>query len=116
MCPNTAWKIPRKGPLVWSAPKISVDSIATTATAIATGHQALTQRPTRRLLDMIVRSFARDDHVVHMALAQTRARDAYELRLLLQFLDGRATQVAHAGLQSADQLVHHRFQRSAIWH
>ena len=121
----------RSGCEVWSAPKYLVDSTAMMAIPAATGHHALSQNrgprgqvfvrgvenlAPRRLFDMIVGRFASDDHVVDVTLAQARAGDAHKLRLLLQLRDTAASQVAHAGAQSADKLKHHRLQRSAIRH
>lgn len=53
--------------------------------------------PGARLLYVIIRRFACDDHVVHVALAQPSVRDADEPGILLQLLDAAAAQVAHAG-------------------
>src|SRR5277367_7016076 len=69
----------RRGPSVWSAPNISVDSITITPMASTTGSHTLSQYANPRLLlDMIVGRLAGDDHVVHVALAQSGPRDAYE--------------------------------------
>src|SRR5579875_722651 len=104
-----------------------------TAMPAATGHQALIQNPARfrpadcrrwlarmaapsGLLDMVVRRFARDDDVVHVALAQSGAGDAHKPRLLLQFANCSAAEIAHAGAQSADELVDHGLERPAIRH
>ncbi len=38
----------------------------------------------------IIRAFARDGHVVHVAFAQARAGDAHELGLVVEILDVRA--------------------------
>src|ERR1700738_4634427 len=105
----------RSGPLVWSAPIISVDSMAITMIPATTGHQALIQNAQRRrLLHMIVGRLAGDDDVVDMALPEAGVGDADKLRLLLQVLDGFAAQVAHAGLQAAYELVDHGLQRPAV--
>ena len=48
-----------------------------------------------RLLDMVIGRFARDDHIVHVTLAQPGAGDAHKLRLLLQLRNRAAPQVAH---------------------
>src|SRR5579863_5172751 len=88
----------RRGCDVRSEPKYFVDSIAITAIPTATGHHALAQnRRSRRLLDMIVRRLARNDHVMHVTLAQAGAGDAHELCPLLQLRDRAASHVAHSG-------------------
>src|SRR6516162_10325207 len=92
-----------------------------TASQTPTGHQ-LRMRPRsdgfsdngRGLLDTVVGSFASDHYVVHMALAQPRAADAYETRVLLQLADGATAGVSHAALYSAHQLVHDHADRAAI--
>ena len=63
---------------------------------------------------MIVRSFAGDDDVVDVAFAQSGVRDAHEAGLGLQIFDGSAAEVAHSGAESADELVDHGFERSAV--
>src|SRR5258708_20551748 len=74
-------------------------------------------RPTRcALLHAIVRRFLRDDHVVHMALAQSRRGDSNEPALLAEFFQSGRSHVAHAALQSADELVRQRAQRSFVGH
>ena len=47
---------------------------------------------------------------------KSRIGDANELGFLVQVVDACAAQVAHPGSQAADELVHHRFERSAIRH
>src|SRR5690348_15828693 len=49
-----------------------------------------------QLLYVIVRRLARDDHVVHVALAQTCIRDADKPRVLLQLCNRRAAEIPHA--------------------
>src|SRR5271163_832265 len=76
----------------------SVDSIAMSPIQTAAGHQArarfgrdpLILNPVavkRSLVSFrrVVRSFARNHHVVHVAFAQAGGADAHEPRLLLQF-------------------------------
>src|SRR4051794_14634474 len=88
-----------------------------TSTPIRAGNQAETIcLKSLSLLDMIVRCFPRNDDVVHVALTKARVRDANEAGIVMQVLDRRTAQVAHAGAQSADKLVDHRFQLSAIGH
>lgn len=57
------------------------------------------------LLQPVVRSFLRDNHVMHVTFAQPGGGYAHEPRALAQFLDGRAAAIAHAGPQSAHQLI-----------
>ena len=88
----------RRTPPVCSAENVSVEKLASTTIQMSVGSQ---MRNLRRggtvmrlgitdvdkelcLLDSIVRSFTRDDHVMHVALTQTRAADAYEAGFLLQ--------------------------------
>src|ERR1019366_7049835 len=99
----------------WSAPINSVDSTTITAIPATTGHQALIQNfAPLGLFDMIIGGLAGDDHIVYVALAESSARNANELRFLLQILNGAATEVAHAGTKAANQLVNHRFQRATV--
>src|SRR5579864_4891384 len=49
-----------------------------------------------RLFERIIGSLARDDDVVHVALAETRPADSHKTRFLLQFRNRRASAVAHA--------------------
>src|ERR1035437_6584879 len=86
-----------------------------TAIPKSTGSQApIQKRAPRTLFDMVVRSLAGDDHVMHMAFTQTRARDAHKLRIFLQVLDCSAAEITHAGSKAANELVNHRFERSAV--
>src|SRR5690606_33743154 len=55
-----------------------------------------------------------DDHVVHVALAQPLARDADELGVLPELVDGVAAGVPHPRAQAADQLDHDRRQRAPV--
>src|SRR5437879_5876687 len=48
------------------------------------------------LFHPIVRRFLRDDNVMHVALAQSRGGDSNEPALLLELLQRRRTNVAHA--------------------
>src|SRR5450759_1954644 len=56
------------------------------------------------ILRAVVRRFLRNDHIVGMALAQARACDTHEARLLLHVFDRRGTGVAHSLAQTADEL------------
>ena len=51
-----------------------------------------------------------------MALAQSGVADADEPRLLLKFLDIRATNIAHPTAQTAYQLQNHHRHRAAVGH
>src|ERR1700679_1950555 len=116
----------RSGALVWLPPNISVDSIMIMMMPGATGSQVHIQKRTprrlfkagleTRLLDMLVWRLARDDDIMHVAFAKPRAGDAYELRLFLQLLNGFTADVAHAAAQASDELIDHRFERSAVGH
>src|ERR1700722_9173235 len=94
-----------------------------TQTPKSTGSHALSHRraprslaAARLLLDMIVGRLAGNDDVVHVALAQARAGDAHELRLLLQLGNRSAAQIAHSRLEAADELEDHGLKRPAIRH
>src|SRR5580658_257399 len=107
----------RRGPSVWSAPIISVDSIAITPMASATGSHTLSQYANPRLLlDMVVGRLPGNDYVVHVALAQSGAGDANEVCILLQLANRPAAHVTHARSQPAHQLENHAFERPAIGH
>ena len=54
------------------------------------------------LFHVVVRGFAGDDDVVNVGLAQAGVRDADKAGVFLEFFDGTAAQLAHAGAQSAD--------------
>src|SRR5580704_12853250 len=62
----------------------------------------------------VVGGFAGDRDVVDVALPQAGEGDAAEPRVFLQLTDGAAAGVAHAGLQSADELVHHVADRPLV--
>src|ERR1700690_4267209 len=66
------------------------------------------------LLYRVVRSFARDHHVMHVALAQPSRADADETRALLKLGDRLASAIAHARLQPAHHLVDDQRNRAAI--
>src|SRR5205807_10100854 len=60
------------------------------------------------LFHSIVGRFFRDDDVMHVALAQPSGGDSNEPALLGEFLQRRRSHVAHAALESADELVGNR--------
>src|SRR5437868_14428647 len=68
------------------------------------------------LIHPIIRGFLRDRHVVHVALADAGVRHAHEMRTAAHLLDRRATDVAHARAQAADELVHDALEGTAIRH
>src|SRR5262245_36116512 len=61
----------------------------------------------------IVGRFLRDRHVVRVALAEPRRRDADELRVL-HLLDRRRAAVAHRLADAADELVQDRPERPLV--
>src|SRR5918995_15901 len=63
----------------------------------------------------IVRRLLRDRHVVRVRLAQARAGDPHELRLL-QLRDGGCAAVAHRLPQAANELVEHVPHRALVGH
>src|SRR5262249_30038174 len=62
----------------------------------------------------VIRRLFGDDHVVHVALAETLRRDANESRALLQLADRTRADVAHAGAKTSDELIENRRERAAI--
>src|ERR1700693_5445536 len=60
------------------------------------------------LFDLVVWCFPRNDHVVHVAFAQSGDCDSNEAGTLLQFGKRRYAAVAHSALESSDELVHQR--------
>ena len=64
----------------------------------------------------IIRALPGDGHVMHMAFAQARRGDAYELRFLLQILDRLGADIAHGRAQAARQLVQDTADRATIGH
>src|SRR5580698_3158301 len=115
-----------KSALVLSEESLSVDSPAIRQIQTSAGHHARRKLErvgdesdfaiTRPSLDRVVRGFARDHHVVDMTLAQTSGADADEASALLEFGDGLASAVAHAGFETADHLVNDQRNGAAIGH
>src|SRR5258705_1008953 len=68
------------------------------------------------LLDVVVRSLTRDDHIMHMALPQPGVRDTNKPRIRLQLRNRRAPQISHSRTQPSDQLIHHPLQRPTMRH
>ena len=64
----------------------------------------------------IVRGFLRNLDIMRMAFVEARVGDAAELRLGMQLLDVGAAGVAHAGTQTAHQLVNGVGKRSLVRH
>src|SRR5579875_3113507 len=58
--------------------------------------------------DAVIRRFLRDRHIVHVALAHSRARDAHERRPRAHRLDVLAPGVAHRRAQAARKLLQDR--------
>src|SRR5436309_1688936 len=92
----------------------SSGSRAPKARPAATYKQALDGRSL--LLKAVIGSFFSDDHIVHMALAQTGRRDTHKLSTFAQFLNRAAAAIAHPGSQSAYQLIHEVGQQALIRH
>src|SRR6516225_5521709 len=68
------------------------------------------------LLDTIVGRFARDHHVVNVALTQSGPADPHEAGVLLQLWDSTAADVSHAAFYAADQLISNHADGAAIGH
>src|SRR5271154_5744642 len=66
------------------------------------------------LLGRVVRRFARDHYIVHVAFAETGGADTHKSRLLLQFGDGLAATISHAGPEAAHQLMNDHRYRTAV--
>src|SRR5262245_50737216 len=64
----------------------------------------------------VVWRLSRDDHVMHMALAQAGIGDPNELTILLHVLDGAVAGVAHGRLEATDELMDHRAGRPFVGH
>src|SRR5438045_4152061 len=92
----------------------SSGSRAPSARPAATYKQVLDGRSL--LLKAVIRGFFGDDHVVHMALAQTGRRDADKLGSFAQFLNRAAAAIAHSGSQTTDQLIHQVGQEAFVRH
>src|SRR3990172_4410048 len=60
--------------------------------------------PPTALLHPVVGGFLGDDHVVYVALAQSRRRDLQETRPFLQLRDVACPHVPHPGLQAPHEL------------
>src|SRR5215469_132282 len=91
-----------------------------TTSHTATGHQLRKRSRTEgfndpcNLLDTIVGSFPGDHDIVYMALAQASAANADKARVLLQLADRAASNVSHAALYPANELVHDHPDSAAI--
>ena len=75
-----------------------------------TGRAASTIRACRRPRShpaRVVRALAGDGHVVDVAFAQARRRDADELRLVMELVEVLGADIAHRGAQAAGELVQH---------
>src|ERR1043166_4990953 len=70
-----------------------------------TNHQPTTNY---RLFHPVVRRFLGNRHIMHVALARARRRNANQLRFPLQLHDRWRTAVAHTSAQAADELMNHR--------
>src|SRR5688572_12176993 len=64
----------------------------------------------------VVGRFLGDHHVVGMALAQARRRDADEAPVLLQLGDAARPAVAHRLTQATDELMQHVGERALVRH
>src|SRR5215471_6014843 len=64
----------------------------------------------------IVRAFPGDGHVVDMALAQTRAGDADELRLLVKLREIPGADITHCRAQATGELMHDIADRALVGH
>ena len=67
-----------------------------------------------KLFQPVVGCFARDDHVVDVAFAQARWRDADEFAAFLKFLEVRCAAVTHPAAEPAYKLFHKSRQRPFV--
>src|SRR5208283_2925226 len=122
ICPNRRVSSAYSMLPVFCDENASLDSMLMSPIQTATGHHARTRlgragnnrfsladnrlsdnRPSPSL-HRVVRSFAGDHHVVHMALAQAGGADAHEARPLLQVAHGLTAAIAHARPEPAHHL------------
>src|SRR5260370_40758466 len=68
------------------------------------------------LFHTIVRRFFRDDNVVNVALAQARSGNSNKSAFLAEFFERARSHVAHAALQSADELICQSPQLALVGH
>src|SRR5258708_32095794 len=68
------------------------------------------------LLNSVIRRFAGDHHIGHVAFTQPGIRDAHKARFLLQLFQVGAAAVAHTGAQSANKLEDHAGHGAGIRH
>ena len=68
----------------------------------------------RLLRNAVVRRFFGDEDIVRMAFLEAGVADADKLRILLQRRNIRRAAVAHAGTQTADQLINRFGERAFV--
>src|SRR5262249_3841923 len=68
-----------------------------------------------QLLQPVIRGLLRDVHVVDVALLEPGRRDAHELGVAAEVGERAGPEVAHAGAQAADELLHDERQRALVW-
>ncbi|MPL90530.1 hypothetical protein SDC9_36582 [bioreactor metagenome] len=79
-------------------------------------HRGAYERPDPLSPDPVVRAFAGDLHVVHVAFLQPGAGDAHELAAAAHLRDRGVASVAHRGAQAPHHLVQHRCDRPLVGH
>src|SRR5581483_6232302 len=72
---------------------------------------AVTSGPAR-----IVRALAGDAHVMHVALTQSRRRDANKLRFLMELGEVLGADITHRRAQATGELVQHGGDRTLVGH
>src|SRR5205807_725584 len=72
----------------------------------------MTRKAMSRKLQRVVRCLSRDGNVVWVRLAESRARDAHELRFSTELFDIRAPYISHSATQTADHLEEHIAHRA----
>lgn len=98
---------------VFAAVNQCVEKIQIKAAHANKGHWRAIQRS---LLKAIIRSLARDDHVVNVAFAQACRSDADKFCALLQFPNAPRSAIAHAASKAADKLLDQPGKWSFIRH
>src|SRR3569832_1368973 len=82
-----------------------------------TAHEAhVAPHAPKSIIDAVIRRFARNGHVVHMALTHARAGHAHEHGLGAHLVDVPATGVTHARAQTAHELVDDGDHRALVRH
>ena len=83
--------------------------------ALILAHSPILKSPVHTL-EVVIRRFPRDRHIMRVRLAQTTRRDPYKPRIRAQRMNVRGSAVSHTASQSADELEDHVRCRPLVWH